>query len=439
MSIPRRRLTTPQISFDEPRFFSKWKVVVLVLFVAWTWGAYQFGRDGFELGLVDPPEQVVNSGRQLDQLRAEYKALKRRAEAIGKSGEELSNAQKMAMDEISRLQDERTTLIKEISTLTESAAEHKLQLELKDIEIRPGTEFGTFDYMVIVEPLQGVYGSANGMLKLSISGDKNGSPAVINMSEDDGIQDDNRRVFGLQQYLRGTLSFPDEFSPKSVNLELITGDDEANPLTHSYDWSDVLLELQSPEEKAEHVEKQIDNLRKKNLSLMIKMAKYERAEQKRLAAKASEKPNQLQLERAAMALEIEQLKQKVSELRGKLIIKNISLKPKKKDGGIDIGITVTRTIIDGKKLTGFMTFSLSGQEESQEKVYPLDKLTADEKTEYKLGFKNYQEIKESLQLPEGFTPEKIIIHVKSDNIELDDLNEELDWPEVPDASKGKKS
>jgi len=410
----------------------------LVLFAAWTWGAFQFGRDGFELGIVDPPEQVVNSGRQLDQLRAEYKALKRRADAIGKSGQEMSNAQKMAMDEISHLQDERTTLIKEISALTESAAEHKLQLELKDIEIRPGAEDGTFDYMVTVEPLQGVHGSANGMLKLSISGETNGEQEVVNMSEDDGVQDDNRRIFGLHQYLKGTLRFPEEFSPKSINLELVTGDDEAHPLTHSYDWSDVLLEQQSPQEQAAHVEKQIDDLRKKNLALMIKMAKYERAEQKRLAAKANEQPNKLELERAAMAREIEQLKQKVSELKGKLIIRNISLKSKTKEGSVEIGITVTRTIIDGQKLNGFMTFSLSGQEKSKNKVYPLDQITSDQKLDFKLGFKNYQEIKEPLLLPKGFTPEKIIIHVESENIELDELNEEFDWPELA-AAKEKKS
>ena len=439
MSIPRRRIVTPQISLDEPRFFSKWLVVSLVLFAAWTWGAFQFGRDGFELGIVDPPEQVVNSGRQLDQLRAEYKALKRRADAIGKSGQEMSNAQKMAMDEISHLQDERTNLIKEISALTESAAEHKLQLELKDIEIRPGVEDATFDYMVTVEPLQGVYGSANGMLKLSISGENDGNPLVVNMSEDDGVQDDNRRVFGLHQYLKGTLRFPDEFYPKSVNLELITGDDEAHPLTHSYDWSDVLLEQKSPQEQAAHGEKLIDNLRKKNLALMIKMAKYERAEQKRLAAKANEQPNKLELERAAMAREIEQLKQKVSELKGKIIIKDISLKQKDKSGSVEIGLTVTRTISDGQKLNGVITLSLSGQENGADKVYSLEQLTSDQKTNYKLGFKNYQELKELLLIPNGFTPQKILIHVESENIDLDAVDEEFDWPEVAAEAKEKKS
>ncbi len=439
MSIPKKRIVTPQISTSVPGRFSKWLFVILLLLAAWTWAAYQFGRDGFELGIVDPPEQVVTSGRQLAELRTEYKALKRRADAIGKSGQEMSNAQKMAMDEISSLQDERMSLIKEVATLNESVAAHKLQLDLKDIEVRPGAEIGTFEYMVTVEPLQGIDGSAHGMLKLSVNGATDGEPEVVNMSEDDGVQDDNRRVFGLHQNLKGTLRFPEGFSPKSINLELITGEDKTSPLSHSYEWSDVLLEQQSPKEEAEYSERVIDDLRRKNLALMIKMAKHERVEQKRLAAESNKQPDKLELERVSMAREIEKLKQKVSELRGKFKIKTISLKPKQKNGSVEIGITVTRTIIDGQKLNGVMTFSLAGQENSEDKVYQLEQLTSDQKTDYKLGFKNYQEIKEPLMLPEGFTPQKILIHVESENIELDELNEEFDWPELAADTKGKKS
>ena len=135
----------------------------------------------------------------------------------------------------------------------------------------------------------------------------------------------------------------------------------------------------------------------------------------------------------------EQLKEKVSELSGKLKIKTISLKPKQKNGSVEIGITVTRTIIDGQRLNGVMTFSLAGQENGEDKVYPLEQLTSDQKPNYKLGFKNYQEIKEPVLLPKGFTPQKIIIHVKSENIQIDDLNEEFDWPELAGESKDKSS
>ncbi|MCP4992846.1 MAG: hypothetical protein GY934_03525, partial [Gammaproteobacteria bacterium] len=236
-----------------------------------------------------------------------------------------------------------------------------------------------------------------------------------------------------------TLRFPEGFSPKSINLELITGEDKTSPLSHSYEWSDVLLEQQSPKEEAEYSERVIDDLRRKNLALMIKMAKHERAEQKRLAAESNKQPDKLELERVSMSREIEHLKQKISELRGKFKIKTISLKPKQKNGSVEIGITVTRTIIDGQKLNGVMTFSLAGQENSEDKVYQLEQLTSDQKTDYKLGFKNYQEIKEPLMLPEGFTPQKILIHVESENIELDEFNEEFDWPELAADTKGKKS
>ncbi len=422
----------------NPSGLLKRLIVALALLVAWTWTAYQFGRDGFELGIVDPPEQVVNSGRQLEQLRSEYKALKRRADAIGKSGQEMSNAQKMAMDEISRLQDERTSLIKDISVITESAEEHKLRLDVKDVEVRPSVEAGIFDYTVTIEPQQGADWAANGTLKLAVVGATDGESAVVNMSEDDGIQEDNRRIFGLHQVLSGTLQLPDDFTPEAITMEVVTGDDTANPLTQKYDWSDVLLSQQLQQDGADSTDSMIDNLKKSNLALMIKMAKYERAEQQRLEAASSGEASKLEQERESMAQEIAQLKQKVLELSGKLKIREISLKPKAK-GVVEMEVTVTRTIIDGQRLIGVMTISLAGVENDEEIIYPLEKLAADQKLNYKLGFKNYQTIKEPLQLPKGFVPQKIMIHVESENIEIEQLNEEFDWLELAEKAKGKKT
>ncbi|MCP3668844.1 MAG: hypothetical protein GY814_00085 [Gammaproteobacteria bacterium] len=437
MATQKRRIATPQISTANPGGILNRLFVVLALLVAWTWAAYQFGRDGFELGIIDPPEQVVNSGRQLEQLRSEYKALKRRADAIGKSGQEMSNAQKMAMDEISRLQDERTRLIRDISAITESAEEHKLRLDVKDVEVRPGIEAGVFYYTVTIEPQQGVDWAANGTLKLAAVGAVDGEPAVVNMSGDDGVQENNRRIFGLHQDLRGTLQFPDGFTPEAITMEVATGDDTANPLMQKYDWSDVLLSQQVQQDGADNTYGIIDNLKKSNLALIIKTAKYERAEQQRLAAANSGEASKLEQERKFMAQEIAQLKQKVDDLSSKLKIRGISLKPKAKDG-VEFEVTITRTIIDGQRLEGVMTVSLIGVENKEEKIYLLEDLTTDQKLNYKLGFKNYQTIKESLQLPKGFVPQKIMIHVESENIEIEPLNEMFDWLELTEKATNNK-
>ncbi len=439
MSISKRRIVTPQISIDGSGSLPKRLVVILLLLVVWTGAVYQFGRDGFDLGIIDPPEEVVNSGRQLEQLRSEYKALKRRADAIGKSGQEMSNAQKMAMDEISRLQDERTSLIKDISAITASAEEHKLRLDIKDVEIRPGTEPGIFNYTVTIEPQQGVDWAVNGTLKLEVVGATDGEPVVVGMSEDDGVQEDNRRVFGLQQDLKGTLQLPEKFTAEALTMELVTGDDSASLLTQKYEWSDVLLDPQPQQDGVATTDDAIENLKRSNLALVIKMAKYERAEQKRLEAASSGEASKLEQEREAMVQEVAQLKQKVMELSGQLKVKGISLNPKAKGGSVEMEVTITRSIIDGQRMIGVMTVSLIGIEDDKEKIYNLEKLTSDQKLNYKLGFKNYQTIKEPLQLPKGFVPHKIMIHVESENIEIEQLNEEFDWLELAEKAKGKKS
>ena len=445
MSIPKKRIITPHIVSSDSSGISLRLILVIVLILAWTWAAYQFGRDGFELGIIDPPEQVLDSGRQLEQLRSEYKALKRRADAIGKSGQEMSNAQKMAADEAIRLQDDRTKLIKEMSTLNESAAAHKLQLSIKDVEIRPGSESGSFEYKVTVEPLKGVDGVTTGMLKLAISGATDGNPTVIEVPQSAGGLADNHRVFSLSQDLTGILMLPDEFLPEAVTLELITGDDTANPLTHRYGWPEVLSKQQPDQDAANNADMLIEDLKKENLALKIKLAKTETVDRSGEGSTSAgtstgnQQLEELEQQRDSMAREIEQLKQKVSELRGKFVIKDISLKPKGERGGIEFNITITRSIIDGKRLNGVMTVSLAGTEDEEEKVYTLDQLTSDQKVDYKLGFKNYQEIKQPLLLPKGFVPGKIMIHIAPENTEIEELNQEFDWKALAGESKPKKS
>ena len=92
MPIPKRRIITPQIITTKPGRLPRRLVIIFTLFAVWTWVAYQFGRDGFDLDLIAPPEQVVDSGRKLEKLKVEYENLKREANAIGKARQELGDA-----------------------------------------------------------------------------------------------------------------------------------------------------------------------------------------------------------------------------------------------------------------------------------------------------------------------------------------------------------
>ncbi len=427
MSIPRKRIKTPNIVATVNRGNSKWLIVIPILFVVWTWAAYQFGHTGFGL-FTGSSDQNPDSGRQLEQLRSEYKELKDRADELGKADQGLSESSSI----VAKLRDERNALVKDMSILGKSTALHDLQLKIKDIEISPGSEKGTFEYRVTIEPVSGGAAAATGMLKLAISGETNGKSEVVEVPQKAEGLEENHRVFELSQQLTGVMKLPNKFSPEAVTLELVTGNDTASPLTQRYTWSDVLSRTRAVKAASGDENKIIDELKKENLALKIKLSKMEVPDHSMddSSLPVDARIAELTVQRDSMAHEIEQLKQQVIDLKGRFVIPNISVDTDTKDGGVEFMITVSRSVNDGERIQGALTVSLAGSEGGEEKAYTLDKLTAGKKTEYVLGFKNYQEIKQPLILPQGFEPEKLIIHIVAENNEMQEFNQEYDWKNI---------
>lgn len=426
MSIPRKRIKTPSIVATVNRGKSRWLIAILILFVVWTLAVFQFGRSGFGL-FTDSSEQGDGSGRQLEQLRSEYKVFKERADELGNADQELGGAS----DLVAKLRDERTKLVEDMSILGKSSSQ-ELQLKIKDIAISPGDEAGTFAYKVAIEPMKGGDEAATGMLKLLISGATNGNPEVVEVPQKaDGLEE-NRRVFYLSHDLTGFLKLPDKFLPDTVTLELITGNDSANPLKQKYTWSDVLSKTRADKSLAGDKDKLIDDLRKENLALKIKLSRTEVADQGAVDSSdlGDSRVEALQRQRDTMAQEIERLKQQVITLKGAFVIRDISIDSEGDEGEVEFVVTVTRSVNDGERIQGNMTVALAGTEAGEEKTYTLDKLTDGKKTEYTLGFKNYQEIKQPLLLPKGFDPKKVVIHIAAENSEIQEFNQEFDWKQL---------
>lgn len=369
--------------------------VSMILIAAWTWGVYLVGRQGIGSGGVDSSE----SGRP----QTEYEAMQRK-----ESG---------------------------------AAGTPKLQLHIKDIAIIPGEKEGSYKYKVTVEPLIGKDGVAAGMLKLIVSGEKDGEEQVIEIPDTKNELENGYRPFSLSQDLVGDVAVPEGFKPDRVALELFTGEDTANPLIHKYSWTDVLSEQKQEEVKVNENEKALADLERENLALKIKLAKAESAAESAQSggADASGQGGDgivqgLKQERDAMAKELEQLKEKISDLRGKVEIKTVSLSPKGGGGEVEFYVSVGRTVQDGDRLTGIMQISLIGTEDDQQKVYTQEQITSDKKARYRLGFRNFQEIKESIFIPKGFTPEKMTIQIVPENEGMKELNEVYEWKKLTGES-----
>ena len=389
MAVQPKRIVTPRISTSGSSGFPVRYIVILILLAAWGWVAYLIGRDGFGSGDSD--------AQQTEAPQTEYEAMQQTG-SVGK--------------------------------LDASA---RLQLLVKDISIVPTDDGGSYKYKVTVEPLLGRSGVATGMLKLVISGENDGDEQVVEIPGAKNELEDGRRPFTLSQDLVGDVNIPKGFEPEKVSLELFTGEGSTDPLIQKYSWSDVVAKKEQKATKVSADEERLSELERENLSLKIKLAK---AEAKAMpAAQAAVgisggTVQELKIERDAMAKEIEKLKLEVSNLSVKVKIEDISVKTKLLSREVDFYIYVTRTIQDGNKLTGAMYVSLAGIVDDQPKVYTHEQITADELTNYKLGFRNYQEIKKTLIVPKGFTPEKIIIRVVPDDKAIKELTKEFDWKQL---------
>jgi hypothetical protein len=361
--------------------------VTLILIAAWTWGVYLVGREGIGSG---------DNSAVSNKPQTEYEAI-RSGDASDKSD-----------------------------------APPKLQLHIKDIAIVPADKDDAFKYRITVEPLIGRSGVATGTLKLVISGENDGDDQTVEIPGAKNELENGRRPFSLSQELVGDVALPKGFEPEKVSLELFTGENTNNPLIQNYSWSDVLGKKKPKVTEASEDKKVLSELERENLALKIKLAKAEAA----LPASGSSPGlsggtvQELKKERDAMAEEIRELKVKVSELSGKVKVKDIQVKTKLLSREVEFYISVTRTIQDGNRLTGAMYVSLSGTEDDQQKVYTHGQITPDKKDKYRIGFRNFQEIKQTLIVPKGFTPEKMIVNVVPENENIQELTQEYSWEKL---------
>jgi hypothetical protein len=388
MAVQSKRIVTPKITTSDSSSFPVRLIVILLLLVALSWAIYLigtewFGSDESDLGESDKPQ-------------TEYEAIKQSG-GIGKFD-----------------------------------TPSKLQLHIKDIAITPAEKDGSYKYKITVEPLIGRSGVATGTLKLVISGENDGDEQSIEIPGAKNELENGRRPFSLSQDIVGNVAIPKGFDPEKVSLELFTGENTTNPLIQKYSWSDVFSKKRQRGSQVSASEKKISELERENLALKIKLAKAEAK-----AAPAAEASvglrggtvQELKIERDAMAKEIETLKQRVSDLSVKVEIEDVRLQLKPLSREVDFYVYVTRTIQDGDKLTGAMYVSLSGNEGDENKTYTHEYITPDSLDNYKIGFRNYQEVNQTLIVPKGFTPKKMIIHIVPDDKEIKELKREFDWKE----------
>jgi len=134
-------------------------------------------------------------------------------------------------------------------------------------------------------------------------------------------------------------------------------------------------------------------------------------------------------ERAKLDEELAFLRSMVSakDVREGVQIQRFSLKQGGQDRVYRFSFTITQTMKNGDAATGWIFFAVDGVNGEEPAWLPLREITEGNTEKVKMRFKHFQEVEGVIQLPEGFTPLKVIIEIKPSNKKLPELKRRFDW------------
>jgi hypothetical protein len=176
-------------------------------------------------------------------------------------------------------------------------------------------------------------------------------------------------------------------------------------------------------ETVDALEQERDQLRRK-LAALERSVQVDR-EATRLAqmdVKGVEEENQ-ELER-----EVQFLRNLLEEEAvGALRIKDFKLVQESGERRYGYRFTVVQAKEDFGLSEGRVYVSLLGSTEGESTELPLEDVSVDSVESHKMRFRHFQKLQGSVQLPEGFSPDGVVVEVKPTTKKLPPLRKEFDW------------
>jgi cell division protein FtsB len=119
-----------------------------------------------------------------------------------------------------------------------------------------------------------------------------------------------------------------------------------------------------------------------------------------------------------------------------LKIRNFTVEPGTEPGWYLVKIVLIQAKDHGRQVSGVVDLSIDGQLAGEAKTLALADLrqTAGVTGGPAFSFRYFQELEESLSLPEGFVPEKINIEVRPKGRSARTIRKSFDWQLPPDGS-----
>jgi hypothetical protein len=89
--------------------------------------------------------------------------------------------------------------------------------------------------------------------------------------------------------------------------------------------------------------------------------------------------------------------------------------------------TVTQALKSAGAAVGWITLSLEGEQGGEARELTLKELTGEQDDKLKMRFRHFQDVDGLIEIPEGFSPQQVVVEINPTNNRLPKVNERFDW------------
>jgi len=200
---------------------------------------------------------------------------------------------------------------------------------------------------------------------------------------------------------------------------------EFGRISAGYDIVDVARERQAYAERITTLDEVIEGL-KQDVALLETHREIDRAAYKEVEASLMSLQGKIQEQRDAIAFYrgIVSPKDGNSGLR----VQDLKLTRGNAEREFNLRLVLVQAMQHDRKVSGDVALSVEGSQDGVEAVYTLQQLIPEEAdADWPFSFRYFQDFDRQLILPDGFTPARIRVEVRSKTRSIQSIEESYDW------------
>ncbi len=200
---------------------------------------------------------------------------------------------------------------------------------------------------------------------------------------------------------------------------------EFGRISGGYDVVDAAEERQAYEDRIYALQDEIATL-EQEVTLLEKHREIDREAYKDVEASLTELQSKIQEQRDAIAF----YRGIVSPSDGKsgLRVQDLRLTRGKEEREFNLRLVLIQAMKHDRKVSGNVNLSIEGSEDGVETVYTFGQLVPpDADKGWAFSFRYFQDFDRQLVLPDGFTPERIRVEVRSKTRSIASIEESFAW------------